>query len=229
MGRVRGGWYQYHVLNLKFWLSKQDKDKNANIFQKSYCSILNKRINKDRRKGNPSAPNIHYEYTLRSPLSNLTSHSNFPFNYVVMISSISYYLVTQNITPHHPTSQHFLHILISLLSALIIYTALSHLLWFLWNIVYICPNQYLLWTKFIHIYQGAYVSYWPQTYGVTVYCWTRHRLSIDGDYSYPIFDTDLTAIGTTYIHWQLPGLASLISIKESPSSCADLLRSQIQH
>ena len=55
----------------------------------------------------------------------------------------------------------------------------------------------------------AYVS--PQTYEMVYGC-TRERVSIDGEYSGKIFDTDLSAVAATYIHWRLPGLGSRVAV-----------------
>ena len=37
-------------------------------------------------------------------------------------------------------------------------------------------------------------------------------MSIDGEYSGKIFDTDLNAVAATYIHWRLPGLGSRVAV-----------------
>ena len=37
-------------------------------------------------------------------------------------------------------------------------------------------------------------------------------MSIYGEYSGKIFDTDLSAVAATYIHWRLPGLGSRVAV-----------------
>jgi hypothetical protein len=53
-------------------------------------------------------------------------------------------------------------------------------------------------------------------------------VSIYGEYSVKIFDTDLTAVAATYIRWRLPGCGLHVAITLSPSVGADLLGSQSQ-
>jgi len=53
-------------------------------------------------------------------------------------------------------------------------------------------------------------------------------VSIDGEYSGKIFDTDLSALAATYLHWRLPGLGSRAFVTLSPSLGADLLGCQSQ-
>jgi len=62
-----------------------------------------------------------------------------------------------------------------------------------------------------------------------VYGCTREQVSIDGEYSGKIFDTDLSAVAATYIHWRLPGLGSRGAVTLSPSSGADLLGCHSQY
>jgi hypothetical protein len=45
-----------------------------------------------------------------------------------------------------------------------------------------------------------------------VYSCTRDRLSIDGEYSGKIFDTDLSVVAAIYIEWCLPGLRSRVTV-----------------
>jgi len=40
-------------------------------------------------------------------------------------------------------------------------------------------------------------------------------VSIYGEYSGRIFDTDLSAVAATYIHWRLPGLGSRVAVTVS--------------
>jgi len=37
-------------------------------------------------------------------------------------------------------------------------------------------------------------------------------VSIYGEYSGKIFNTDLSAVAATYIHWRLPGLGSRVAV-----------------
>jgi len=62
-----------------------------------------------------------------------------------------------------------------------------------------------------------------------VYGCTQERVSIDGEYSGKIFDTDLSAVAATYIHWRLPGLGSRVAVTLSPSLGADLLGCRSQY
>ena len=39
-------------------------------------------------------------------------------------------------------------------------------------------------------------------------------MSIYGEYSGKIFDTDLSAVAATYIHWRLPGLGSGVAVTQ---------------
>jgi len=53
-------------------------------------------------------------------------------------------------------------------------------------------------------------------------------VSIYGEYSGKIFDTDLSAVAATYIHWRLPGLGSrvavtLLSIEKCDQAVMDFL------
>jgi len=54
-------------------------------------------------------------------------------------------------------------------------------------------------------------------------------VSIYVEYSGKIFDTDLSAVAKTYIHWRLPGLGSRVAVTLSPSLGADLLGCQRQY
>ena len=54
-------------------------------------------------------------------------------------------------------------------------------------------------------------------------------MSIYGEYSGKIFDTDLSAVAATYIHWRLPGLGSCVAVTLTPSLGADLLGGQSQY
>jgi hypothetical protein len=53
-----------------------------------------------------------------------------------------------------------------------------------------------------------------------VYGCTRERVSIDGEYSGKIFDTDLSVVPAIYIQWRLPGLGSRVAVTQ----CLNLLR-----
>jgi len=54
-------------------------------------------------------------------------------------------------------------------------------------------------------------------------------VSIHGEYSGKIFDTDLSAVAATYIQWHLPGLGSRVAITSSHSLGPDLLGWQSQY
>jgi len=60
--------------------------------------------------------------------------------------------------------------------------------------------------------KGIYTYAWPQTYSIVVYGCTPERVSIYLDYSGKIFDTDISAVAATHIHWSLPGLRSHVAV-----------------
>jgi len=60
--------------------------------------------------------------------------------------------------------------------------------------------------------KATYAYACPQTYGVVVYGCTRERVSLYGEYSGKIFDTDLSAVAATYIYRRLPGLGSRVAV-----------------
>ena len=62
-----------------------------------------------------------------------------------------------------------------------------------------------------------------------VYGCKRERVSIDGEYSGKIIDTDLRVVETTCIQWRSPGLRSRVAVTLSPSLGADLLDCQSQY
>jgi hypothetical protein len=54
-------------------------------------------------------------------------------------------------------------------------------------------------------------------------------VSIDGDDTDKIFDTDLSDPMVTYIQWRLPGLGLRVAVTLSPSLAADLMECQSQY
>jgi len=54
-------------------------------------------------------------------------------------------------------------------------------------------------------------------------------VSIDEEYSGNIFNTGLSAVAATYIHWRLPGLGSRVAVILSSSLGEDLLGCQSQY
>jgi len=54
-----------------------------------------------------------------------------------------------------------------------------------------------------------------------VYGCTPERVSIDGEYSGKIFDTDLSVAAALDIQWRLPGLGSRVAVTSSSSQGAD--------
>ena len=81
-------------------------------------------------------------------------------------------------------------------------------------------------TKLMYTHVRLYLT---AEYGIVVQLHTRASQYIYGELSGKIFDTDVTAVTVTNIHWHLPCLGSVVAVTLSHSLGADLLGCHSQY